>query len=243
VVAVEAAVRVDVQLHAGADRFAHRPHPCDVLGDDCRERARLVATLLVVAALLAGGLALVRPALLDSVVTRALAITNSTDPNVQYRLIENRAASEQIADHPLIGNGLGKDYLFDFSRYGVKPITKSYIHNNYYWFTQRLGFIGLGLFLWTMAAFLLPWMRYRSLLDRRDPWMTGLIFGSRAMVVVLLAVSITSPRLNSRTSIVIASVVIGMAEVALSMARKREMEQSAPEPSSTRRSLHVARSR
>lgn len=176
-------------------------------------------------ALLAGGLALVRPALLDSVVTRSLAITNSADPNVQYRLIENRAASEQIAEHPVIGNGLGKDYLFDFSRYGVKPITKSYIHNNYYWFTQRLGFIGLGLFLWVAAAFLLPWMRYRPLLDRGDPWLTGLIFGSRAMVVVLMAVSITSPRLNSRTSIVIASVVMAMAEVALSMARERALEQ------------------
>ena len=45
VVAVEAAVRVDEELHAGADRFAHRPHARDVLRDHRRERARLVATL------------------------------------------------------------------------------------------------------------------------------------------------------------------------------------------------------
>jgi plasmid stabilization system protein ParE len=45
VVAVEAAVRVDEELHAGADRFADGPHARDVLRDDCRERARLVATL------------------------------------------------------------------------------------------------------------------------------------------------------------------------------------------------------
>ena len=45
VVAVEAAVRVDEELHAGADRFADRPHARDVLRDHRRERARLVATL------------------------------------------------------------------------------------------------------------------------------------------------------------------------------------------------------
>jgi O-antigen ligase len=195
------------------------------------ERLRLVATLVVAAALLAGGLAVVKPALLDSVATRALAITNTGDPNVQYRLIENRAAAAQIARHPVLGNGLGKDYLFDFSQYGVTPIYKSYIHNNYYWFTQRLGFIGLALFIWTAAAFLLPWLRYRALLDRGDPWITGLIIGSRAMIVVLLAVSITSPRLNSKTSIAIAAVTMGMAEVALGMVRERRTERSlAPGP-------------
>ncbi|MEE4276224.1 MAG: O-antigen ligase family protein [Thermoleophilia bacterium] len=195
-----------------------------VLGS--RERLRLVAGGLAVAAVLAAGLAVFQPAVLTSVITRTLAVTAVQDRNVQYRFIENQAVGAQIAEHPIVGNGLGKDYLFDWSRYGVAPYRKSYVHNNYYWFVHRLGFIGLGLFAWAALAFLLPWMRDRARLREGDPWLVGLVFGSRTMLVALLVVSITSPRLNGKQSIATLATLIGLAEVARVLLLRGEDEET-----------------
>jgi O-antigen ligase len=190
-----------------------------------RERMRLIAGGLVVAIVLGAGLAVADPAVFSSVVTRALAVTAVNDPNVQYRLTENREVWRQIADEPIFGNGLGTQYLFDWSRYGVTPFLKSYIHNNYYWFLQRLGAVGLLLFIWMAVAFLGPWMRGRTLLPRDDPWISGLVFGGRAVFVALLVNSITSPRFNSMDSVAVLALIMGMSEVALAMLRRRAAEE------------------
>lgn len=179
-----------------------------------RERVRLVAGGLLVAAVLGAALAVLSPAILDSIVSRALAVTAVRDRNVQYRLIENRAVGAQVAERPLLGNGLGKDYLFDWSRYGVSPYRKSYIHNSYYWFAHRLGLVGLVLMAWVVVAFLGPWLRDRDRLTRGDPWLVGLVFGSRAALVAVLVVSVTSPRLNGKDTIVVLATLLGLAEVA-----------------------------
>lgn len=179
-----------------------------------QERMRLIAgTVLAVAVLGAATLAF-RPALFASVVTRAMAVAALNDTNVQYRLIEDRAVSRQILAHPWIGNGLGKAYVFDFSRYGVKPESKVYIHNNYLWFAQRLGVVGVVLFAWVVGAFLFSWLRLRPLLPRGDPWLVGLVLGSRVMVVALLAVSVTSPQFNNGGGVTVVATVMGLAEVA-----------------------------
>jgi len=192
-----------------------------------RERMRLIAGTLVVAVVLGAGLAVVNPTVFHSVVSRALAVTALQDRNVQFRLIENGEVARQIADKPIFGNGLGKEYLFDWSRYGVAPYLKSYIHNNYYWFLQRLGAVGLALFIWMALAFLGPWMRYRSLLPRDDPWLSGIVFGGRAMFVALLVGSVTSPRLNSMDSVAVLALVMGMSEVALMLLRERAAHNQA----------------
>ncbi len=192
-----------------------------------RERMRLVAGVLVLACLLTAGMAIVRPALLRSVVSRALAVTAVQDRNVQWRLIENKAVGQQIKQSPLLGNGLGKDYLFDWSRYGVAPYYKTYIHNDYYWFVHRLGIVGLGLFLWLAIAYLVPWMRYRQTLPRDDPWLVGLVYGGRAMFVALLVNSVTSPRLSAKLSVTVLALVMGMSEVALGLLRQRSAAEAA----------------
>jgi hypothetical protein len=186
-----------------------------------RERLRLVAGVLVLACLLTAGMAVVRPALLASVVTRALAVTAVQDRNVQWRLLENKAVETQIAQSPWVGNGLGKDYLFDWSRYGVAPYYKTYIHNDYLWLVHRLGLVGLGLYLWLAIAYLVPWMRYRKTLPRDDPWLLGLVYGGRAMFFALLVNSITSPRLSAKLAVTVLALVMGLSEVALGLLRER----------------------
>ncbi len=186
-----------------------------------RERMRLVAGTLVIAVVLGAGFAVLEPSVFSSVLTRASAVTAVQDPNVQYRLIENREVGRQIAASPIIGNGLGKEFLFDWSQYGVAPFLKSYIHNNYYWFLQRLGAVGLALFVWIVVAFLVPWMKYRKALPLDDPWLSGLVFGGRALVVALLVNSITSPRFNTMDSVTVLALVMGLSEVALALLRRR----------------------
>ena len=147
---------------------------------------RLIALGVVLIVLLAGVLAVAQPALLRSVVSRAMAVTatrTATSSGGSSRTARSRPRSGQ----PWVGNGLGKDYLFDWSRYGVAPYRKSYIHNAYYWFVHRLGIVGMVLFVWLAVAFLLPWMKARATLPRDDPWLLGLVYGGRAMLVALLA--------------------------------------------------------
>ena len=179
-----------------------------------RERMRLAAGIVAVGGLLAIGTAAVNVALLQSVVMRTLAITNFQDKNVQYRLIENSAAMHQFAAHPVEGNGLGTGYLFDFSRYGVAPFTKYFIHNNYLWFLQRMGIVGLGLFAWFVCAFLLRRHGVGEADVKRDPWLGGLVIGSRVMIVALLVASITAPQFNTKENVAGIALVMGLAEVA-----------------------------
>ena len=181
-------------------------------------RLRLVGGGLAVLAVLGVATAVVQPETFDSVITRMSAVsTYNTDPSVQYRLIENRAVIAQIRDHPLQGNGLGKAYLFDFSRYHVAAVYKVYIHNNYYWFAQRMGLIGVGLFAWMMIAFLYSGRHVRDSLAVRDPWLGGLVVGSRVMIVSLLVISISSPQFNVKGEVAVAALIMAMAEVAGSL--------------------------
>jgi len=179
------------------------------------QRVRLVVGGLGLLLTVVVALAAFSPALFESLVTRALAIgAYASDTSIQYRLIENRAVEQQIGRHPVFGNGLGTGYLFDFSRYGVKPFVKVYIHNNYLWFVQRMGVLGLGLFAWMMAAFLFSWRDLRPSFTSGDPWLVGLIMGSRVMVVSLLVVSISSPQFNVKGQVAVTAVIMGLAEVA-----------------------------
>ncbi len=192
-----------------------------------RERIQLVAGGLVITVVLGVGLAIMSPAVFDSVVSRAMAITAAGDINVEYRLLENRIVKRQIAEKPVFGNGLGTEYLFDWSHYGVTPFLKTYIHNNYYWFLQRLGIVGLALFIWMAVAYLVPWMKERSQLPRDDPWLYGIVFGGRAMFVALLVNSITSPRLNTMDSVAVLAFVMGVSEAAAKLLRERQERDQA----------------
>ena len=119
-----------------------------------------------------------------------------------------------------MGNGLGKSYIFDFSQYGVTPFAKVYIHNNYLWFAQRMGLIGLGLFVWMMAAFLFSWHRLRRYFAGGDPWLVGLVVGSRVMIVSLLVISISSPQFNVKGQTAVIGVIMGLAEMAGALLRE-----------------------
>ena len=179
-----------------------------------RERARLLVGTMVATVVLSAGVAVVQPALLQSVIKRATAVTALNDPNIQYRLIEDHDVWPQVVAHPIEGNGLGTGYVFDFSRYGVTPFVKYYIHDNYLWFWQRMGLIGLGLFAWFIGVFLFGRHRLPPAATTGDPWLAGLVIGSRPMIVALLVASITSPLFNTKENVAAIATVMGLVVVA-----------------------------
>jgi O-antigen ligase len=149
------------------------------------------------------------------VITRAEAIrAYNNDPSVQFRLIEDRVVTRQIVAHPVFGNGLGKSFIFEAPRYGVAPQTQLFIHNNYLWYAQRLGLVGLGLFMWVICVFLFRWIHLLPLMPRGDPWLGGLVVGSRVMLVTVLVVSIAAPYFNEKGNVTVIAVVMALAEVA-----------------------------
>jgi O-Antigen ligase len=191
------------------------------------QRVRLVMGTILIAVLFASVTAAVNFALLQSVVTRAVAITAFQDQNVQFRLIENHAAWLQVRERPLVGQGLGTPYLFDRSRYGVAPELRFYIHNNYIWFLQRMGVVGLGLFAWFIVAFLVTTRRLPPGAEDADPWLSGLVRGARVMIVGLLVASITSPQFNTKENVAAIATVVGLAVVARSLLARGSEEDDA----------------
>ena len=193
------------------------------------QRVRLLAGVLVAGALLAVATATLQPAVFASVVSRAMAVTAVNDRNIQYRFLEDQAVERQIRQSPLVGYGLGKTFVPDFQRYGIPLEPKTYIHNNYLWFLQRLGAVGLGLFAWFVLAFLFPRGGVRSYRAEDDPWLVGLVVGTRALMVALLFVSITSPQFNNMTDVAVIAVLMGCAEVARRLLNENAQPAAPPD--------------
>jgi hypothetical protein len=60
----------------------------------------------------------------------------------------------------------------------------------------------------------------------RDPWLGGLVIGSRVMVVALLVASITSPQFNTKENVAGIALVMGLAEVSLRLLPKVHEQQT-----------------
>lgn len=191
------------------------------------QRVRLLAGVLIAGSLLAVATATLQPAVFASVVSRAVAVTAINDRNVQYRFLENQAVERQVRQQPLVGYGLGKTFVPDFQRYGIPLEPKIYIHNNYLWFLQRMGAVGLGLFAWFMLAFIFPRGGVGSYRAEDDPWLVGLVVGTRALMVALLFVSITSPQFNAMSDVAVIAVLMGCAEVARRLLDDRATAEAA----------------
>jgi O-antigen ligase len=185
-----------------------------------RQRLRLIAGVLVATLVLAVAGLLFAPTLVESVATRAAAVTEVGDRNVQYRFLENQSAMRSIRERPVLGNGLGATYVADFSRYGIPLETETYIHNNYLWFLHRLGAVGLLVFGWVMVAFLRPRRWLAVARGAVDPVTGGMVVGGRVLIAALLVVSITSPQFNNKADAALVALVMGLSEVALALAAR-----------------------
>jgi len=72
------------------------------------------------------------------------------------RIVFYKSSIEMIKDHPFIGVGVNT-YMKAYSKYKVKEVgiitpDTPYAHNNYLHMAGEIGLLGLGIFLWIMAA-------------------------------------------------------------------------------------------
>jgi O-antigen ligase len=172
-----------------------------------RGRRRLVQTVVVgslSAAVLATAVMVVKPSLAEPLLALGSRMgslgTFEEDASAVHRLREWRAASALIAEHPLVGNGLGSRIQFFSPMYDVVNRREGYwsndyyIHNSYIWLAVKMGGIGLVLFLALTAAL------FRECLGGLRRWPVGeprtVLAGLTACLVALMVISLFGPMFN-----------------------------------------------
>ena len=76
-----------------------------------------------------------------------------------------------------------------------------------------------------------------------DPWLGGLVVGSRVMIVALLVISISSPQFNVKGEVAVIALLMAMAEVAGSLLRGDGEPDRARSAGASRRVTSAARRR
>jgi hypothetical protein len=140
------------------------------------------------------------------------------ESSLQWRYVENRYAVAHIADHPLIGAGLGAQYRpvdprVDTLERLQKWDATRYMHNGHLWLMVQSGLLGYFFWLWTSLAFLVRgfkgW-RYMS-----DSLVRGSVLGFTLAFVGVLFVSITSPLPMEWFWTPVIGLMMGVSEAAL----------------------------
>ena len=191
-----------------------------------RERLRLIALGVVLVVFLAGGLAVAQPALLRSVVSRAMAVTAVQDRNVQWRLIENRAVGAQIEDSPWVRQRSGQGLPVRLVAVRRRPVSQVVHPQRLLLVRPPAGVVGMASVRVAGRRLPAPLDEGQGDLARDDPWLLGLVYGGRALLVALLVVSITSPRLSDKLAVTVLGArdgpLRGRAVAAQGGARRRE---------------------
>lgn len=112
----------------------------------------LVCILLISILILSAAKIFVNIPFVDSLIKNVQSIYYYKEsPTAQWRLKAWSYGIEMIREHPLWGTGFKEFfYLFNPSS-GTSEVANP--HNSYLWLTIKMGFIGLGVFLWIILLF------------------------------------------------------------------------------------------
>lgn len=123
-------------------------------------RVKRVAALVAVAAVVVGAMYVVYSPALYSVSERATSAFDPGDPSVRSRLVLWSASLGAVRDRPVLGWGPDTFGLV-FPRYkprswavvGEQAIASWFAHNDVIQTASTVGVLGLGAYLWVLAAF------------------------------------------------------------------------------------------
>jgi len=123
-----------------------------------RRAALLGSALVVLGALGLASLAMVRPEVIEAVVSRVVSVADEGAIRTSggWRRLENEASAARIARSPLFGIGLGGEYRPWLSEIRTFTEHTRYVHNGYVFVALKLGIPALAVMLWLT---LLPWWR------------------------------------------------------------------------------------
>ena len=119
--------------------------------------------------------------------------------SAQWRFWEMEAMLPHLAEHPLVGVGLGADYKGSLGS-SLNPELNRYVHNGYLYMAGKMGLPALTCFLLVMAA--IAAIGRRSAKSAVSPWTRVIGAAGAAMMIRFLAASITEPHLMSDYGIV-----------------------------------------
>jgi len=112
----------------------------------------------------------------ESTFDRLISITKGQDlirrDTLIDRIIENRFASENIKNHPLLGIGLGNDYRHDVD---WNPKLNAYIHNGFLWILMKTGIFGFIAFMGFLVHAMYRGLRYWRRIP--DAYLSGVTIG------------------------------------------------------------------
>ena len=169
-------------------------------------RALAAAALLaaVAAPLLVGGLA-------GRAVDRLEPLLDPAgDTSVSYRLRELRGAAGVVADHPLVGIGLGTRFDAGAALVDRRRAAPTMVHNLYLWSAVKAGAAGLLL----MAAVLgIPALQLSRAARRGgDPATVALALGLLALLAAFAALGLVGAMVNQARVAIALGLVTGLAQ-------------------------------
>jgi O-antigen ligase len=109
--------------------------------------------------------------------------------SIRFRLLFAETAWRMIESRPMTGVGIGQ-YIISYQQFASPELVSTWqrndAHNYFLWIGAELGLLGLGAFLWMLAAALRDgWKRVRS--HRRDPSDPWLLAGVAAFMMTWAA--------------------------------------------------------
>lgn len=122
-----------------------------------------------------------------AMIDRALGIRTEITRGASFgwRQIENRVALQAMADHPLLGVGIGGAYKDILSSAGSFMNEEYLIHNSYLFFPLKMGLPGVALFLAIGWPYLVRFLRSIRLRRSERPADIAIAAGTMAMATII----------------------------------------------------------
>jgi O-antigen ligase len=151
--------------------------------------------------------------LLDWLIARAeytvLQLTSDSNPGRVSRLFEYRVAWDALQTSPVLGTGLGSQYLGYVADEEDWLVLKHYMHNSYLALVFRTGIIGLVAVGWCLTTILVGVMR--RIHDVRDYFERALAIGLLASFLALATQAVAFRGLLSHPLSAYAGIGLGLA--------------------------------
>lgn len=160
--------------------------------------------------LLIGGITLIKPDLAESMLDRAFSIQSEVQSggSFHWRELENIAALDKIASHPLVGVGIGGEYKQNVISKDSFAIENTYIHNGYLYFPLKMGLLAVFVPLLVVGGFVLT---MRDCLRKKEVMDRGFLAATAGAFSVPVITSFTQPEWVVMQSIAAISILISLA--------------------------------
>lgn len=153
----------------------------------------------------------------DRLVWGMLPETLELDPSVRMRAMEIRYGMQSIAQHPLLGIGLGNLYRprteGDAFWYPGDPNIglRWYIHNAYLWVWIDMGLIGLVPFIWLYGSFL--WRGFTRWRRISDPKLRVVVLGFTLAILGQAITNTVGPNFIQSWVLIVFAIMLGINEL------------------------------